>query len=60
MESGEQGHIEYKGLNVQREASKEISGLICRFIYYWWDDFYQCSQVTAAKFDEDLPGNEYQ
>ena len=28
MESGEQGYVKYEGLGVQREAGKEISGLI--------------------------------
>ena len=33
MEKGRQSNTKYKGLGVQRETSKEVSGLIHRFIY---------------------------
>ena len=40
-------------------ASKEISGLICWFIY-WWDSLYQCDQTMIANVNKNLPGYKYQ
>ncbi len=34
MESERQGHIEYKGLGIQRKTNKETSGSIYGFIHH--------------------------
>ena len=34
MKGWRQGYIKYKGSGIQKKTGKEISGLICRSIYY--------------------------
>ena len=39
---------------------KEISRLICQFIYHQWSSIYQCNQIMIAHFDKNSLGCECQ
>ena len=60
MASGEQSHVKYERLSIQKEAGKETSGLIYQSIYHQWGNLYQCGQTTAANFDENSLSSKYQ
>ena len=48
MEKRRQSNAKYKGLGVQRETSKEVSGLICRSIYDRGSDIITNKIVTGC------------
>ena len=60
MTSRKQDHVKHKELGIQREASKETSGLIYWFIYHQQGNFYQYSQIIIANFNENSPSSECQ